>query len=207
MTVKIDLEQIRSLLAVIGSTDITELTIEQGDEKKAAKIFMSYPGFKDASGKHPVGLANDAFDAGSLLYWSGNLAEALPLYRIAHRSFNRGTAVVATWMWALVPIFIFWANCHGGYFMGWVMLGAYCGEALIQRMRKRPVEGEKQLWMVTAACFFFNCSRPPAMIEDCTHVWHARGEIRRSASKNVSGSCFKEKHCIDRGARLPCWYD
>jgi hypothetical protein len=45
------------------------------------------------------------------------------------------------WMWALVPIFIFWANCHGGYFMGWVMMGAYCGEALLQRLRKQPVEG------------------------------------------------------------------
>jgi hypothetical protein len=64
------------------------------------------------------------------------------------------------WMWALVPIFIFWANCHGGYFMGWVMLGAYCGEALIQRLRKRPMENEKQLWMVTAACFFASALNP-----------------------------------------------
>jgi acetyl-CoA carboxylase biotin carboxyl carrier protein len=31
--VKIDLEQIRSLLDVVGSTDITELTIESGEEK------------------------------------------------------------------------------------------------------------------------------------------------------------------------------
>jgi len=50
------------------------------------------------------------------------------------------------WMWALIPVFLFWANCHGGYFMGWVMLGGYCGEALIQRLRQRPVEGERQLW-------------------------------------------------------------
>lgn len=55
------------------------------------------------------------------------------------------------WMWALVPLFIFWANCHGGYFMGWVMLGGYCGEALLQRLRKLPVEGERQLWMVSTA--------------------------------------------------------
>ncbi len=63
-------------------------------------------------------------------------------------------------MWALVPVFIFWANCHGGYFMGWVMLGAYCGEALIQRVRKRPVPGEKQLWLVTAACFAGSAINP-----------------------------------------------
>jgi hypothetical protein len=64
------------------------------------------------------------------------------------------------WMWALVPVFVFWANCHGGYFMGWVMLGAYCGEALIQRLRKRPIEGEKQLWMVTSACFLASGLNP-----------------------------------------------
>ncbi len=64
------------------------------------------------------------------------------------------------WMWALVPVFIFWANCHGGYFMGWVMLGAYCAEAIIQRLRKQPVPGEKQLWIVTAACFFASALNP-----------------------------------------------
>ena len=57
------------------------------------------------------------------------------------------------WMWALVPIFVFWANCHGGYFMGWVMMGAYCGEALIRRLRKQPVEGERQMWLVTMRDF------------------------------------------------------
>jgi hypothetical protein len=64
------------------------------------------------------------------------------------------------WMWALVPVFIFWANCHGGYFMGWVMLGAYCGEALIQRLRKRPVKGERQLWLVTIASFLASAINP-----------------------------------------------
>ncbi len=64
------------------------------------------------------------------------------------------------WMWALVPVFIFWANCHGGFFMGWVMLGAYCGEALIRRLRKQPVEGERQLWLVTIASFLASGINP-----------------------------------------------
>ena len=63
-------------------------------------------------------------------------------------------------MWALVPVFLFWANCHGGYFMGWVMLGAYCGEALIQRLRRRPIAGERQLWLVTIACFLVSGINP-----------------------------------------------
>jgi acetyl-CoA carboxylase biotin carboxyl carrier protein len=36
-SVKIDLDQIRSLLAVVSQTDITELTIESGDEKITVK--------------------------------------------------------------------------------------------------------------------------------------------------------------------------
>ncbi len=64
------------------------------------------------------------------------------------------------WMWALVGVFIFWANCHGGYFLGWVMLGAYCGEALIQRLRRRPVEGERRLWLVAIAAFLASALNP-----------------------------------------------
>ena len=46
-------------------------------------------------------------------------------------------------LWALVPMFLLWGNLHGGYFMGWVLLGAYCGEALFLRWRKQPVIGEQ----------------------------------------------------------------
>lgn len=49
-------------------------------------------------------------------------------------------------LWALPPLFVFWANAHGGYFMGWVLLGAYCGEALLLRLRKQPPADEKTLW-------------------------------------------------------------
>ncbi len=56
------------------------------------------------------------------------------------------------WMWALVPLFILWGNLHAGYFMGWVLLGAHCAEALLLRLRKQPVPGERQLWLVSFAC-------------------------------------------------------
>jgi hypothetical protein len=54
------------------------------------------------------------------------------------------------WMWLLPPLFLFWANCHGGFFMGFVVLGAYCAESLWQRWRGRPEPGERRLWLVTA---------------------------------------------------------
>uniref|UniRef100_Q020X3 Glycosyltransferase RgtA/B/C/D-like domain-containing protein n=1 Tax=Solibacter usitatus (strain Ellin6076) TaxID=234267 RepID=Q020X3_SOLUE len=49
-------------------------------------------------------------------------------------------------LWVLPPLFILWANAHGGYFMGWVLLGGYCGEALFQRLRGRAPQDEKTLW-------------------------------------------------------------
>jgi hypothetical protein len=59
------------------------LLFEDGQPDKAAKTFLSYPAFKHPGDEHPVGLANDAYDAGSLFFWSGNFAAAMPLYRIA----------------------------------------------------------------------------------------------------------------------------
>jgi hypothetical protein len=36
-------------------------------------------------------------------------------------------------LWVLPPLFLFWANCHGGFFLGWLVLAAYSAEALWQR--------------------------------------------------------------------------
>jgi hypothetical protein len=40
-------------------------------------------------------------------------------------------------LWLLPPLFLIWANCHGGFFLGWVVLAAYCAEALWQRRHFR----------------------------------------------------------------------
>jgi len=60
------------------------------------------------------------------------------------------------WLWALPPMFVVWANMHGGFFLGWAPLGAYCAEALFLRWRGRGPEGtpadERRLWLVSAAC-------------------------------------------------------
>ncbi len=63
-------------------------------------------------------------------------------------------------LWLLPAIFLFWANCHGGFFLGWVIMGAYCGEALIRRLQKKPVEGERQLWLLTVICFLISGVNP-----------------------------------------------
>jgi hypothetical protein len=58
------------------------------------------------------------------------------------------------WLWLLPPLFLVWANSHGGFFLGWVVLGAYCAESLVRRKRDRP------LWMVSAACVLVSALNP-----------------------------------------------
>ena len=47
-------------------------------------------------------------------------------------------------LWLLPPLFLFWANCHGGYFLGWVPLAAYSVESLLRKSRDRA------LWLISA---------------------------------------------------------
>ncbi|MGO9261257.1 MAG: hypothetical protein ACLQU1_33855 [Bryobacteraceae bacterium] len=49
--------------------------------------------------------------------------------------------------WLLPPLFLLWANLHGGFFSGWLALGAYCAASLYQRWRGSPVPGERTLWL------------------------------------------------------------
>jgi hypothetical protein len=54
-------------------------------------------------------------------------------------------------LWVLPPMFLIWANCHGGFFVGWLALLAYSAEALYLRWRGNPLPGDRRLWLVTAA--------------------------------------------------------
>jgi len=36
-------------------------------------------------------------------------------------------------LWLLPILALIWANCHGGFFLGWVVCAAYCAEALLTR--------------------------------------------------------------------------
>jgi hypothetical protein len=58
------------------------------------------------------------------------------------------------WLWLLPPIFLSWANCHGGYFLGWVALGAHCAEPLIRRERA------VRLWAVSVLCVVVSAANP-----------------------------------------------
>jgi tetratricopeptide (TPR) repeat protein len=64
-------------------SQLGKLLFEGGAVQRSAEVFMSYPGLKNRSGVHPVGLANYAYEAGSLYYWSGEFTQAIPLYKVA----------------------------------------------------------------------------------------------------------------------------
>jgi hypothetical protein len=49
-------------------------------------------------------------------------------------------------LWVLPALMLVWANCHAGFFLGWVAMGAYCAEALWLRLRGRPPADERALW-------------------------------------------------------------
>ena len=54
-------------------------------------------------------------------------------------------------LWLLPLIMLIWANCHGGYFLGWVVMGAYSAEAIFLRLRKKPLAHDRtRLWIACA---------------------------------------------------------
>jgi hypothetical protein len=54
-------------------------------------------------------------------------------------------------LWLLPLLFLIWANCHGGFVLGWVVLAAYCAEAVVTHWRDRSLAQERALWLWSAA--------------------------------------------------------
>ena len=71
---------------------------------------------------------------------------------------------VRKWLWLLPAIALVWANCHGGFFMQWIAVGAYCVEAVWLRYRAKPrvslSKDERTLWLVLAACMAASAVNP-----------------------------------------------
>jgi hypothetical protein len=62
-------------------------------------------------------------------------------------------------LWLLPVLSLIWANCHGGFFLGGIVLGAYVAESVYLHWRKRPAPGERRLWaaaLVSAVVSFAN---------------------------------------------------
>jgi hypothetical protein len=60
-------------------------------------------------------------------------------------------------LWALPPLALVWANCHGGFFLAWVVLLVYCAESIpfiarvkFLRVREMTASERRRMWLVTA---------------------------------------------------------
>jgi hypothetical protein len=49
-------------------------------------------------------------------------------------------------LWLLPPLFLIWANSHGGFILGWIVVGIYCAEDLYYRWRGGPESPGLALW-------------------------------------------------------------
>jgi hypothetical protein len=61
-------------------------------------------------------------------------------------------------LWLLPPLALIWANCHGGFFLAWVVLLAYCAESIptftrwdFVKAREMTASDRRRLWLVTAS--------------------------------------------------------
>ena len=62
-------------------------------------------------------------------------------------------------LWLLPPIFLIWANCHGGYILGFVALGAHVADNVFERWRGRS-DVDRKLWCIAAACLLISGVNP-----------------------------------------------
>lgn len=63
-------------------------------------------------------------------------------------------------LWLLPCIALIWANAHGGFFLQWIAVGAYCAEAAWLRYRGRPQAGERALWLTLGGCLLASAVNP-----------------------------------------------
>lgn len=63
-------------------------------------------------------------------------------------------------LWLLPILFAFWANCHGGFFVGWLVCGAYSAEALVLRLRNARVANDRAVWIYSAAAIAASILNP-----------------------------------------------
>jgi hypothetical protein len=79
------------------------------------------------------------------------------------------------WLWGMPPLFLVWANCHGGYVLGWIVLAAWAAEARYYRLRKRSVAGDIRLYAVCAVSVLVSGINPNGF-----RAWQVLANYQRS---------------------------
>ena len=63
-------------------------------------------------------------------------------------------------LWLLPLLSLVWANSHGGFFLGWVVVGAYAAGATVAARVGRPGPAPRPLWLVLVACVVISALNP-----------------------------------------------
>jgi hypothetical protein len=77
--------------------------------------------------------------------------------------------------WALPAVALLWANCHSGFFLGWVVLLAYCVESWT-----RPREDRRRLWLVAACSIAASQLNPNGVAVLNTLFKYQQSELQRN---------------------------
>ena len=72
-------------------------------------------------------------------------------------------------LWLLPVIALFWANCHGGFFLGWLVLLAYCATSR-----------DPRLWLTAASAISVSGLNPNGFHVLAMLAGHGRGEMDAS---------------------------
>src|ERR1700730_4635128 len=63
-------------------------------------------------------------------------------------------------LWLLPVGFLVWANCHGGFVVGWAIAAAYSAEAVFLRLKGKPLADERKIWSVSALSILVTLINP-----------------------------------------------
>jgi hypothetical protein len=94
--------------------------------------------------------------------------------------------------WALPPLALLWANCHSGFFLGWVVLLAYCAESWT-----RPREDRRRLWLVAACSIAASLINPNGFAVLNTLLKYQQSELQRNLLEWRSPSLWGSPYAFD----------
>jgi len=94
------------------------------------------------------------------------------------------------WLWLLPAMMLVWANLHGGFFLGLIVLGVYCAEVLFLRWQKRPLPDEKTLWLVSAACLVAAAINPNGYLTLPVLIAYRESQLQRTLYEWAHGTLW-----------------
>jgi hypothetical protein len=94
--------------------------------------------------------------------------------------------------WLLPPLALVWANCHGGFFLGWVVAGAYAAEGLV-----RGAPDARRLLAWSAAAMLASCLNPNGYFAMAALVRYRQSALQSSLIEWARPSLWGSPYAFD----------